>query len=103
MSHLPMKIDADNQPSWFKSQLQSTLNVHPGWFNDWFTGHLNYQIEHHLFPTMPRHNYSKIQPAILALAKKHGVHYKMTTLLGAFAAVPEALREAGTIAFDMSD
>ena len=45
-------------------QLESTLNVTPSWFNDWFTGHLNFQIEHHLIPTMPRHHYEKVRPLI---------------------------------------
>jgi fatty acid desaturase len=34
-----------------------------------FTGHLNYQIEHHLAPTMPRHNYHIFRPRIEAMYK----------------------------------
>ena len=45
-------------------QVNATCNVEGGPFNDWFTGHLNYQIEHHLFPTMPRHNYSTVAPMV---------------------------------------
>jgi delta8-fatty-acid desaturase len=39
-------------------QLYTTRNMTPGPFTDWICGGLNYQIEHHLFPTMPRHNLS---------------------------------------------
>lgn len=46
MSHIPMKVDLDRGDDWFTSQLVSTCNVEQGLFNDWFTGHLNFQIEH---------------------------------------------------------
>lgn len=46
MSHLPMNIDRDKELSWFKSQLLATCNVEQSFFNDWFSGHLNFQIEH---------------------------------------------------------
>ena len=96
MSHLPMKIDEDQQHDWVTSQLASTQNVHGGAFNDWFTGHLNYQIEHHLFPRMPRHNYSKVKPMVIELCKKHGIHYEEKSLLGAFGTVLRALREGAS-------
>lgn len=33
-------------PSDLPLQLQATCNVHKSAFNDWFSGHLNFQIEH---------------------------------------------------------
>lgn len=41
-------------------QLYTTRNMRSGIFIDWLWGGLNYQIEHHLFPTMPRNNLSKV-------------------------------------------
>ncbi|CAI5938912.1 unnamed protein product [Closterium sp. NIES-64] len=38
----------------YTAQIVTTRNVSDGLFNDWFTGGLNKQLEHHLFPTMPR-------------------------------------------------
>ncbi|GFS13809.1 fatty acid desaturase 2 [Elysia marginata] len=47
MSHLPCDVSRDKDNwDWFTMQLKTTCNVDPGLFNDWFTGHLNYQIEH---------------------------------------------------------
>jgi fatty acid desaturase len=69
--------------AWIRLQLESTVNVHPGAFNDWFCRHLNFQIEHHLMPTMPRHNYCKIKPLIEDLCCKHNIDYRSKTLLGA--------------------
>ena len=36
----------DPKLPWFRMQLKATCNVDKSAFNDWFTGHLNFQIEH---------------------------------------------------------
>ena len=46
MSHLPMDISRDQDEDWVTAQLKATCNVDQSWFNDWFSGHLNFQIEH---------------------------------------------------------
>ncbi len=66
-------------------------------FNDWFTGHLNYQVEHHLFPTMPRHNYARVSERIAHLYKTHNVPFVVKPLLVAFADIVHALRRYGSI------
>ncbi|CAO0796171.1 unnamed protein product [Mucor circinelloides] len=45
---------------------------------DWFMGGLNYQIEHHVFPNMPRHNLPKVKPMVKALCQKYDVYYHDT-------------------------
>ena len=80
-----MNIDRDQELGWFRSQLQATCNVHQSWFNDWFSGHLNFQIEHHLFPTMPRHNYYKIAPYVKSLCQKYNIEYQSKSLIKAMA------------------
>jgi fatty acid desaturase len=72
-------------------------NVEGGRFNDWFTGHLNYQIEHHLFPTMPRHNYPLVAPMVRKLLAQHGkgAGYHVKTLLGAFGDIVSSLETYG--------
>jgi len=56
-------------------QLATTKNVNPGPFIDWFAGGLNYQIEHHLFPTIPRHNLPKIKPLVEEFCKQYNLPY----------------------------
>lgn len=46
ISHMPMEIDTDKRRDWVSMQLAGTCDIEGSWFNDWFTGHLNYQIEH---------------------------------------------------------
>jgi len=50
-------------------------------FMTWFTGGLNYQIEHHLFPMIARHHLWKIHPTIKKMCEKHGIKYHQTTFL----------------------
>ncbi|XP_032076106.1 acyl-CoA (8-3)-desaturase-like [Thamnophis elegans] len=95
MNHIPMNINYDQNLDWVSSQLSATCNVDHSWFNDWFTGHLNFQIEHHLFPTMPRHNYYKVAPMVKSLCAKHGVHYECKPILTAFADILHRLKEYG--------
>ncbi|KAJ3278752.1 hypothetical protein HK104_002059 [Borealophlyctis nickersoniae] len=62
-------------------QVVTGRDVTPTWFNNWFTGGLNYQIEHHMFPTIPRHNLPKIAPMVQELCRKHGIPYHCTSLV----------------------
>ncbi|XP_059831632.1 acyl-CoA (8-3)-desaturase-like isoform X1 [Hypanus sabinus] len=100
MNHIPMAIDHDQNEEWLATQLHATCNVHQSFFNDWFTGHLNFQIEHHLFPTMPRHNYHKVAPLVRSLCAKHGLEYQSKTLLTAFADIVHSLKESGELWLD---
>ncbi|NWQ62649.1 FADS2 desaturase, partial [Neopipo cinnamomea] len=84
MNHIPMEIDSDKHRDWLSSQMAATCNVEQSFFNDWFTGHLNFQIEHHLFPTMPRHNFWKVKPLVKSLCAKYGVQYEEKPLGKAF-------------------
>ncbi|CAB3409513.1 unnamed protein product [Caenorhabditis bovis] len=56
-------------------QLMTTRNMRPGLFIDWLWGGLNYQIEHHLFPTMPRHNLNTVMPLVKEFARQNGLPY----------------------------
>ncbi|XP_054827208.1 acyl-CoA (8-3)-desaturase-like [Eublepharis macularius] len=94
MNHIPMNIDYDKNLDWVSAQLAATCNVDQSLFNNWYTGHLNFQIEHHLFPTMPRHNYWKVAPLVKSLCAKHGVQYHCKPLLTAFADILRSLKES---------
>jgi fatty acid desaturase len=85
----------------FTKQIITGRDVHPSLFANWFTGGLNYQIEHHLFPSMPRHNFSKIQPAVESLCKKYGVRYHTTGIIGGTVEVFARLNEVSKAASKM--
>ncbi|XP_078694413.1 acyl-CoA Delta-4 desaturase-like [Branchiostoma floridae x Branchiostoma belcheri] len=97
MSHIPMEIDTDKDKAWVTMQMHATCNVEKSHFNDWFTGHLNFQIEHHLFPTMPRHNLYKATPLVKSLCQKHGLEYTVKSLGDAFIDILRSLKKSGQL------
>jgi len=100
MNHLVMEIDHEPYRDWFSSQLVATCNVEQSLFNDWFSGHLNFQIEHHLFPTMPRHNFHKVAPLVKSLCAKHGIKYQEKPLLRAMLDIIRCLKKSGELWLD---
>mmetsp|Transcript_9338 Transcript_9338/g.13004 ORF Transcript_9338/g.13004 Transcript_9338/m.13004 type:complete len:200 (-) Transcript_9338:110-709(-) len=66
----------DDSDEWFRMQLMTTLNVDcPTWM-DWFHGGLQFQIEHHLYPRLPRHNLRTARELVKEFCAKYDVKYK---------------------------
>jgi len=60
---------------WYLMQLRTTLNVDTWEWMDYAHIGLQFQIEHHLFPRLPRHNLRHARKLVKAIAKKHNIHY----------------------------
>ena len=54
-------VDEDASLDFLTHQTMTTRNVKPNPIVDFMYGGLNYQIEHHLFPNMPRNNLGKVR------------------------------------------
>jgi fatty acid desaturase len=67
-----------------RKQVLTTRNVRGGVFTDVLLGGLNYQIEHHLFPNMPRSNLRHAQPIVRAYCDRMQVSYTETSLIGSY-------------------
>ena len=78
-----------------RRQVLTSRNVRGGWLVDTLLGGLNYQIEHHLFPSMPRPNLRRSQALIRAFCDQHGVSYWETTLLRSYAQALHHLHAVG--------
>jgi len=52
-------------------------------FVTWFTGGLNYQVEHHLFPNICHVHYPKIAPIVRQTAEEYGIPYQAHPTFGA--------------------
>ena len=79
----------DDEPDFLRRQVLTSRNIRGNWFTDLALGGLNYQIEHHLFPSMPRPSLRRSQPLISEFCREHGVPYCQSSLLGSYA---QALR-----------
>lgn len=44
---------------------------------EWLWGGMQYQLEHHLFPTMPKYRYQALAPRVKAFAEKNGLDYRV--------------------------
>ena len=67
-----------------RKQVLTTRNVRGGVFTDFLLGGLNYQVEHHLFPNMPRVNLRRAQPVVRAYCENIGLSYTETSLLTSY-------------------
>jgi fatty acid desaturase len=75
-------------------------NIRGGRLTDVAMGGLNYQIEHHLFPSMPRPNLRIAQPLIQAFCVERGVTYTQTSLAASYGIVVRYLNKVGLDARD---
>jgi len=79
-NHKGMPLIRDRQLSFLQQQVVTSRNVRGGPVVDFLYGGLNYQIEHHLFPTMPRNNLAKAQGIVQEFCAEHGITYHTTSL-----------------------
>ena len=61
-------------------------------------GGLNFQVEHHLFPGLPRHNLGKVQHRVRELCCKHGLHYEICSMAESTQRVIQCLADIGKLA-----
>jgi fatty acid desaturase len=85
-----------------RRQVLTSRNVHGNPVTDWLLGGLNYQIEHHLFPSLPRPHLRLAQPLVRAHCRRVGIPYTETSLIDSYVqamthmhAVGAPLRAAG--------
>jgi delta8-fatty-acid desaturase len=78
LSHLcTQQFSAEEEASLgvLRFQLATTRNMTTAWWDSWFHGGLEKQVEHHLFPQLPRHRLHDAVPRVRSLAAKHGIPY----------------------------
>ncbi|KAI9004586.1 fatty acid desaturase-domain-containing protein [Gaertneriomyces semiglobifer] len=75
LSHYGMPVDVHEEETFAGMALRTTMDVEcPAWM-DWFHGGLQFQVEHHLFPRLPRHNLRKTRALVRSFAKKHDLPF----------------------------
>ncbi len=86
---------------WVRYAAVYTMNVSPGplKFISWWMSYLNFQIEHHLFPSMPQYRHPIISPRVKALFEKHGLKYDQRSYLDAIAVTFKNLDTVGADVF----
>jgi len=95
-NHIGMPIvPADARPDFLRRQVLMSRNVSGGFLTAFFMGGLDQQIEHHLFPSMPRPSLRRAAGIVRAHCAQHGITYTESSLPQAFAAVVRHLNTVG--------
>jgi fatty acid desaturase len=89
-------VTSDDQPlDYLRRQVLTSRNVRGGHLINVALGGLNYQIEHHLFPSMPSVNLRRAKPVIQAFCADIDVPYTETGLIDSYRLALRSLHEAG--------
>mgnify|MGYP006166833045 CR=1 FL=1 len=75
-NHKGMPLVAkDTKLDFFSRQVLTSRNIKGSWLKDNLMGGLNYQVEHHLFPSICHVHYPAIAAIVKQTAAEHGVPY----------------------------
>jgi len=85
----------DGSLDFLRKQVLTSRNVRGSRFVDAALGGLNYQIEHHLFPSMPTPNLRRARPIVRRFCAEIGVPYTETSLLASYGEALRHLHAAG--------
>ena len=93
-------IAADARLDFFTKQVRTSRNIRGGWWATWLFGGLNYQVEHHLFPSMARPHLAKTRLIVREHCENLDVPYTETSLWRSYAIVIAYLNRVGLAARD---
>ena len=74
-------LERGNRLDFLRRQVLTARNVKAHPLTDFLYGGLNYQIEHHLFPSISRNKLNETQKVVRAFCNSHSVSYYETSLL----------------------
>ena len=77
-------IEGDAEMSFARRQVTTSRNIAGGPVTNFLLGGLNYQIEHHLFPSMPRPNLARAQCLVRAFCIEGGLGYREDSFISTF-------------------
>ncbi|WP_029987958.1 acyl-CoA desaturase [Leucobacter sp. PH1c] len=103
-NHKGMPVIAhDAKLDFFSKQVRTSRNIRGGWWATWLMGGLNYQVEHHLFPSMARPYLARARTIVREHCATLGVPYTETSLANSYRIVIEYLNRVGLAARDPFD
>ncbi|HLH69788.1 MAG TPA: acyl-CoA desaturase [Candidatus Dormibacteraeota bacterium] len=90
-----LQVDTSSDLDFLRGQVLTSRNVRARPLTDLWYGALNYQIEHHLFPTMARNNIPRAQRIVREYCAEVGVPYYETSLPRSYRELLTFLHEVG--------
>jgi fatty acid desaturase len=86
-------VEAEDRKDFLRAQVLTSRNVKAHPITDFMYGGLNYQIEHHLFPSIPRNRMRELQSVVRAFCEERSVSYYETSTLGSYREIADYLHE----------
>jgi fatty acid desaturase len=80
---MPMEKPSDHW-DYLRRQVITSRNIKGNPLVDFLLGGLNYQIEHHLFPSLPRPSLKRVQPLVREFCAERGVPYVECSVAGSY-------------------
>lgn len=93
-------VPAGAKLDFLTKQVLTSRNIRGGWWATALFGGLNYQVEHHLFPSMARPYLARARCIVREHCATSGVPYTETTLLDSYGIVIAYLNRVGLQARD---
>jgi linoleoyl-CoA desaturase len=84
-------IAGEGRGGWYARQVMGSSNFEIGGLGHVLSGHLGFQIEHHLFPNVPAWRYPEMAPRVRAICERNGLPYHTGTLGSQFASAMRRL------------
>lgn len=84
----------NEETEWYLMQLRTTMNVATNPWLDYVHIGLQFQIEHHLYPRLPRHNLRYARNLVKNICKKHNIYYHEPGFFEGNVEMWKALRDA---------
>jgi fatty acid desaturase len=95
-NHIGMTIVPEGAKlDFLRKQVLTSRNVKGGWWMTALMGGLNFQVEHHLFPSMARPHLRRAREMVLAVCEREQIPYTETSLPRAWGIVLESLERVG--------
>ena len=96
-------ISAESKLDFLRKQVLTSRNITGGPFITFLLGGLNYQVEHHLFPSMPRPHLHKASTLVRRHCAENNLPYTEATLIESYGIVIRYLNRVGLAARDPFD
>jgi fatty acid desaturase len=87
-------VEKGDAQDFLRQQVLSSRNVQAHPITDFWYGGLNYQIEHHLFPTIPRKRLKEVQPIVKRFCEQRAIPYHETSVLQSYREIFQYLQRA---------
>jgi fatty acid desaturase len=91
-------IEPTSAAGYARRQVVTSRNIRGGRLTNFMLGGLNYQIEHHLFPSMPRPNLRRAQGLVRDFCVATDLGYSEESFVESFRQIIHHLRDAGAAA-----